>query len=174
MTNKITVSLIAAMSADGCIGLNSTHLSTEWTSKEDLQRFMAITKRAGAIIVGNTTFKTFPKGPLKERLNVVYTTRPNSKENTPNLLYTNDSPADLLQSLQNSNIKEVVICGGASIYKKFLPFVQKLYLTIEPILFGSGIRLWGDNSPIRQRLRLLSSTTTASGTIFADYEYEVL
>jgi dihydrofolate reductase len=148
---------MAAMSADGSIALHSNQLSTEWTSKEDLRRFMDITKKAGAIIVGNTTFKTFRKGPLKD--------------NTPNLLYTNDSPADLLRMLQESNIKEVVICGGGSVYKMFLPYIQKLYLTIEPVLFGSGVRLWGDGGePSLGKLQLLSSTTTAGGTIFLDYE----
>lgn len=170
MTDKITVSLMAAMSADGSIALHPNHLSTEWTSKEDLQRFISITKRAGALIIGNTTFKTFRKGPLQGRLNVVYTNQPNSKEDTVNLMYTNSSPSDLLLSLQNAGTKEVIICGGASIYKKFLPYVQKLYLTIEPVLFGSGIRLWGDNQTINKKLRLLSSTTTSGGTIFADYE----
>ena len=64
------VFILAAQTADGFIAKNHTHAAT-WTSKEDKQRFVELTKDAGVIVMGSTTFKTLPK-PLKNRLNVVY------------------------------------------------------------------------------------------------------
>ncbi len=51
------VSLLAAITADGFIGRDATHLA-DWTGKEDKKMFIELTKEAGTIVMGSRTFAT--------------------------------------------------------------------------------------------------------------------
>ena len=156
--------IIAAVTADGFIAKNEGH-GAFWTSKEDKARFVALTKRAGVIVMGSTTFKTLPR-PLKERTNIVYS-RDKTFEGAET---TQDNPVTLIKKLDERGFKKVAICGGASIYNMFMKsgVVDTLYLTIEPIIFGKGINLF--NSDLEYHLELISEEKTPTGTIMLEYK----
>ncbi len=170
----MNVFIIATQTADGFIAENSDHF-TAWSSKEDKKRFVEMTKAAGVVVMGSNTFKTLPH-PLKDRLNIVYTRSPekfsalNSTASAEGVEATNIAPADLIKNLAARGYTSVAICGGAEIYTLFMKsgVVSKLYLTIEPIVFGSGISLFSE--PIKEKLILKDSKTLESGTIFLDYD----
>lgn len=158
--------IIAALSADGYIAKDESHPAF-WTSKEDKRRFVELTKRAGVVVMGSTTYKTLPR-PLKERVNIVYS-RSKTFEGAET---TQKSPADLLKELEDRGFKEVAICGGSHIYAMFMKacLVDKIYLTIEPILFGKGIRLF--NEDILDHLKLEACGQTESGAILLEYSVD--
>lgn len=158
--------LIGALSSDGFIAKNAEHSPMNWTSKEDKHRFVELTKHARVVIMGANTYRTFPK-PLKDRLNVVYS---RSLQPTEGVEVTSDEPSVLIDSLVKRGYTEIAICGGAEIYTMFMKsgLVNYLYLTIEPVIFGSGVSLF--NKPVDVKLILESSTTTESGTIFNNYK----
>ncbi|CAN5371072.1 dihydrofolate reductase [soil metagenome] len=143
------VFIIAAVTADGYIARSTNELAN-WTSPEDKQHFTAMTKRAGIMVMGRTTYDTIGR-PLPGRKTVVYTSRPldNAEVET-----TQESPVDLLKRLEAAGFKEVAICGGAAIYSMFLQagVVDELYLTVEPILFGQGVPLYDQALDIRLKL----------------------
>ncbi|MCL5782229.1 MAG: dihydrofolate reductase, partial [Patescibacteria group bacterium] len=58
--------IIAALSADGYIARDEHHPAF-WTSKEDKKRFVELTKRAGVVIMGSTTYTTIAR-PLKDHV----------------------------------------------------------------------------------------------------------
>ena len=157
--------IIAALTSDGFIARESDHSPMQWTSKEDKQRFVELTKRAGVVVMGASTYKTFPK-PLKDRLNIVYS----RSQQFEGVETTTDEPAVLLKKLEERGYKEVAICGGSEIYSLFMEagVVDRLYLTIEPVIFGKGISLF--KRSIDQKLELVSSTQTEGGTIFVEYK----
>jgi dihydrofolate reductase len=159
--------IIAAMSADGYIARDSSLPSTAWTSKEDKKRFVAITKKAGVVIMGLNTWKTFGK-PLKDRLTVVYSPEPIA-DLPEGVEITAKSSADLLAELDGRGFKEAAICGGSQIYTMFMKsgLVNKLYLTIEPVVFGDGIRLFKEN--LDYKLKLIESIKTEDGTLLLEY-----
>jgi len=161
--------IIAALTADGYIGKHSTHAAM-WTSKEDKKRFIEITKRAGVIIMGQNTWKTLGK-PLKDRLNIVYSPTP-LEGITEGVEVTIKSPADLLKELEDRGFKEVAICGGSQIYTMFMKsgLVDTLYLTIEPIVFGDGMRLFKEDMDFK--LKLVSCVQTEGGTLLLEYKVE--
>jgi dihydrofolate reductase len=102
--------------------------------------------------MGRKTFATIGK-PLKNRLNVIMTSTPGVDE--PGLLeYTLATPAEILASLDARGYKEAAICGGSSVYSQFLKegLVDEVYLTVEPVLFGSGVPLASDFSRINMKL----------------------
>jgi len=155
----------AALTADGYIGRNAKHAAM-WTGKEDKKRFIEITKRAGVVIIGQNTWFTLGK-PLKDRLNIVYS--PTPLEPVAGMEVTMKSPADLLAELESRGFKEVAICGGSMIYTMFMKsgLVDTLYLTIEPLLFGDGIKLFKEELDFK--LSLVSSVQTESGALLLEY-----
>jgi dihydrofolate reductase len=158
--------IIAAMTADGYIGRDSAHAAM-WTGKEDKKRFVEITKRAGVIIMGQNTWKTLGR-PLKDRLNIVYSPVP-LKDAAEGVETTAKSPADLLKELEGRGFKEVAICGGSMIYSMFMKsgLIDTLYLTIEPIVFGDGMRLFKESMDFK--LKLVSSIATENGALLLEY-----
>lgn len=155
--------LIAALTADGFIGRDSTHLSTRWTSKEDAKFFRTKSKEAGVIIMGRKTYDTMGK-PLPGRINVVYTrqapagqaTLENATELEPGqLYYTSLAPAQVIEKLAQLGQTQLAVSGGASVYRQFLQagVVDELFLTIEPVLFGEGVRLLDQSTQLALQLR---------------------
>ena len=144
--NRPKVTLIAAMSIDGFIApLNQENLpSTVWTSTEDKQFFTQKSKEIGTLIMGSKTFETIGRA-LPERRSIVMTSQPQryTKFSDSNLVFTADSPEQILADLDAQVVKEVALCGGASIYSSFLQkgLVDELFLTVEPYIFGAGVKL---------------------------------
>ncbi len=164
----IKVFLIAAMSADGFIAKDAQHSPMHWSSKADKKRFVELTKKAGVVVMGSSTYKTIGQ-PLKERLNIVY-----SKNQTfPDVEMTNKSPIELITDLENRGFKEVAICGGSHIYTMFMKaaVVDYVYLTIEPIFFGKGMTIF--NEDLKYSLKLQSSQVSEStGTLLLEYKVD--
>jgi len=156
--------IIAAMTADGFIAKDDKHASFGWNSMEDKKRFIELTKRAGVVVMGSKTYATLP-GMLKERTNIVY-----SKSKTfEGAETTQKTPAELLKELENRGFKEVAICGGSHIYTMFIKsgLVDRMYLTVEPLLFGTGVSLF--NESINQHLTLVSAVQSDNGSLLLEY-----
>lgn len=155
--------IIAAMTADGYIAKETNH-GAFWTGKADKKRFVELTKRAGVVVMGLNTYKTLPR-PLKERTNIIY-----SPESVEGIETTTLPPADLIKNLEARGFKEVAICGGSTIYTMFMKakVVDTLYLTIEPIIFGSGLRLF--NEDMLFHLKLKSANESSDGALLLEYD----
>ena len=163
----IKVFIVAALTADGFIARDNSVPSTAWTSKVDKKRFSELSKRAGVIIMGSVTYDTIGRA-LPGRLNIVYT--PNERK-IDGVETTKKPPAELIADLEQRGIKEVAICGGSTIYTMFMKsgLVDTIYLTMEPVIFGSGVRLFKE--PIDAKLELVSSERVDNSTLL---EYKVL
>ena len=146
----MTTFLIASITADGLIARHPHHLA-DWTSREDKQFFVEMTKKAGVVIMGSNTYETVGR-PLKDRLNIVYS----REKNYEGVEITQKDPAELLKELEERGYKEVAICGGSTIYTMFMTagLVDKLYLTVEPVVFGAGMNLF--NKEFDRKLQLES------------------
>lgn len=146
------VILLAAITADGFIARDINHRA-DWTSPEDKRFFVDTTKDAGIMIMGSTTFNTIGKA-LPGRKTIVYTRNPGPYSDIANVETTSETPADLIQRLDAAGNTAVCICGGSSIYTLFIKsgLVTDIYLTVEPVLFGSGIKLFSEELSIKLSL----------------------
>ena len=108
--------LIAAITADGYIAKNATQISTSWTSKEDTKFFAERTKQAGVVVMGAHTYQTIGRA-LPDRRTIVYSSEPIE---TPGVEITTLSPRELVQKLESEGVRELAICGGATVYTMFL------------------------------------------------------
>jgi dihydrofolate reductase len=178
------VFIIVAISTDGFIAQSAHQPSVDWTSPEDKRLFHQRTKQAGVVVMGETTFATINSRylPLSERLNVIYSYKSRDelatqmgigveKVSDQSLQVTSLPPQQLVAQLQQAGFMEVAICGGSSIYSQFLQsgVVNKLFITVEPVIFGDGIKLF--NQPMQQQLKLIASTRlNEKGSILLEYE----
>ncbi len=162
------VFVIAAVTADGFIGRGAGHLA-DWTSREDKRLFVRLTKEAGVIVMGSRTFDTIGRA-LPDRQTIVYTSRP-EKYAGMGVETTAEKPDRLIKRLAGEGARGLAICGGASVYDLFIRagVVDELYLTIEPLLFGTGVHLLA--SEIEQRLELLGVQNLNENSLLLHYKF---
>jgi len=115
MTN---VWIIAAISENNVIGNGN---ALPWRIPEDLARFKALTL-GNTLIMGRKTFESIGR-PLPGRTTVVLT-RCNDFA-APGVLVAHDR-AEALSLVKGPN---AFVAGGADVYRLFLPFASKLFLT---------------------------------------------
>jgi len=184
MLTQPQVFLIAAISLDGFIAQDKTQSAVEWTSAEDNQFFHQKTKEAGVVIMGSSTYKTISSKylPLSQRLNIVYSSSLTDqlvsqlgidpqKIASNTLRTTSQSPNELIDQLAKEGHQQIAICGGSSIYTQFMQagLVQKMYLTVEPVIFGEGVKLF--NQPVKNKFTLLSSKVLNNqGSLLLEYQ----
>ena len=160
-----------AESLDGVIAHDKDHVAN-WTSKEDKQFFVAETRKGGAIVFGRNTFATFGDRPLPNRLNYVMTLDPADKKmEKPGLLefVVKASPAEVIKAMKSRGFKKLFIGGGSMINGLFLDakLIDEIWLTIEPKVFGSGLRVFSD---IQRDINLkLKSVKRANQTVILKY-----
>jgi dihydrofolate reductase len=162
--------LMAAVTIDGKIARNERHF-VDWSSKEDKKLFFRETKRAGVVIMGNNTYKTLPS-PLPGRLHIVLTANRSDKTDLPGVVeYTDRPPEEIVTGLEARGYSEAVLIGGAQVNSLFLKrgLVDELWLTIEPLIFGSGIDLLrGADFDLRARLTRIERLNE-TGTVHLRY-----
>jgi dihydrofolate reductase len=114
------ISIIAAVSDDGGIGKNNELL---WHIPEDLKRFKKLTI-GKSVIMGKKTWESLPRKPLPGRKNIVLTDIPYELINCAITAY---SMKDAVRKSDKN--EEVFVIGGGSIYRQFMPFADRLYIT---------------------------------------------
>ena len=139
------------MTVDGKIAKSSDHF-TDWTSTEDKKLFIEISKQCGVVIMGKKTFATFPS-PLKDRLNVVFTSEKNQQE-IAGVKWVSGEPEQILVELKKMGYTSALLGGGASLNTMFLEkkLINEIILTIEPKIFGVGIDLFNKDFNINLQL----------------------
>lgn len=117
------MNIIAAIDASNGIGKNNKLLAH---IPEDLKYFKDKTKK-NVVVMGYDTYMSLPKKPLQNRINIVLTSK---KVELKKTIVVN-SISELLSKCNHYEEKglEVYICGGASLYKQMMPYVNKLFIT---------------------------------------------
>jgi dihydrofolate reductase len=116
----MTISIIAALAKNRVIGKNN---KLPWNLPGDLKHFKKLTL-GKPIIMGQKTFESIGR-PLPGRTNIILSLDENFK---PQGCIVAHSIEETLKTLKHE--KEIMIAGGASVYKQFLPLVNKMYLTL--------------------------------------------
>lgn len=137
------INLIVAASSNNVIGVNNT---LPWHLPNDLKRFKLLTKNS-IVIMGRKTWESLPEKnrPLPNRLNYILT---NDKNYIANGGIVFNSIEDVIVKLKESKTNAFVI-GGGEIYKQFIPYTNKIYLTRvykkivgDAYLTGVDIKEW--------------------------------
>lgn len=116
----MSISIIVAIAENNAIGLKNKLL---WHISEDLKRFKKITS-GHKVIMGRNTFLSLPVRPLAGRTNIVISDIP--EEQFAGCTTVN-SVEQALETCPPD--EECFVIGGAMIYRQFLRYAKKLYIT---------------------------------------------
>lgn len=162
----IQVTLMMAITLDGKIARTSDQPAT-WTSPEDKALFIKTSKEFGVIMMGENTFKTFPKA-LAGRLNVVFSQ--NNNQAQENVKWAKGAPELVLAELENMGYNKALLIGGAYLNGLFFEnkLVSEMIITVEPKLFGQGLSLFDRNLDLD--LKLLEVSKLNENSIALHYK----
>ena len=119
------VSLIVARATNGIIGANNR---LPWHLPCDLKYFKRITL-GKPVIMGRKTFESIGH-PLPGRTNVVVTSNPDWQAPGVRVVLGLDGAFQLAKAQAELDAAgEIIIIGGATLYRDSLPFVDRIYLT---------------------------------------------
>ncbi len=117
------IKLIVAYDKNRLIGIGDQLV---WNIKEDLEHFKKETLNK-TILFGDVTFKGIGR-PLPNRKTVVLTLDTTYKFEHENVEICNDM-SDIINKYHNNPDEEIIIAGGATIYRLFLPYVDEFILS---------------------------------------------
>ena len=146
--------MMMAVTADGKIAHNDSHFP-DWTSREDKKLFAEVSKKHKVLMMGEKTYNTLP-GPLKGRLNVVFTLKKDLPE-TAGVKWVEGDPVDVLKELEKEGYTSALLGGGTYLNTLFLKnnLIDEIILTVEPKIFGSGLSLFDKQTDINLELKEL-------------------
>lgn len=114
--------MIVAVDETRAIGKDN-HLL--WHIPEDLKHFKELTT-GHTVIMGENTYYSIGR-PLPNRTNIVVTLNKDLSLSGCQVVYSID---DALALARQNEPEEAFVIGGASIYRQFLPMIDRLYLTL--------------------------------------------
>lgn len=121
------IALIAALTPDRVIGRDN---ELPWRIPDDLRHFKRLT-RGKPVIMGRRNYLSIGR-PLPDRTNIVLTRQPAFEAPGCRVVGT---PEAALEAAGDAD--EIMVIGGAEIYRLFLPQAQRMYLTwVEADLTG--------------------------------------
>ncbi|MCF8114170.1 MAG: dihydrofolate reductase family protein [Desulfotignum sp.] len=162
------VILLMAMTLDGKIARNKNQL-VDWTGKKDKQYFVAITRRAGVVIMGSRTFDTIGH-PLPARKNIVMTRDKTRKSDNNNLVFTDQSPGQIITDLKRQGFDQAALIGGSVVNSLFAKenLITRIHVTLVPAVFGQGLSLF--NTHLDLSLEYESSREIEAGHLLLTYK----
>jgi len=128
------VTLILARADNGVIGDGNR---IPWRIPDDLKRFKALTM-GKPIVMGRKTWESFPRKPLPGRTNIVISRDPNLV--APGAVVVH-SFEEALSRAAAEIPKDVMIVGGAEIYRVALPQATRIELTEVHEAFRGDVSL---------------------------------
>lgn len=159
------ISLFIAMSLDGYIADDKG--GVDWLNgygndDVNIDPYSEFAKTVDTILMGwNTYHQVVTQLSPKEWVYHEFTTyviTHNEHTSSEKIRFVNINPVDLVKKLKEENGKNVWICGGANLVQQLVneDFIDYYYISVIPILLGSGIRLF-ENGKYEMKLRLLNT-----------------
>ena len=145
--------LICATTLDGYIARHSNEI-TNWT--KDLKLFKNQTM-GYPVIMGSNTFKTL-QNELTGRNVIVF--------------HRNDNPNTIIKKLK-TRYKKIFIAGGGKTNERFMEYITDMYITPHPLMFGTGIKLFGNNK-LKIKTRLTKSIEIHESKGMFQYQFKIV
>jgi dihydrofolate reductase len=115
------ISIIVAIAKNYAIGRNNQLL---WHIPADLKRFKKITS-GHQVIMGKLTYESLPVRPLPNRKSIIITDKQGETFEGCTTVYSIEEALSFCNEQEES-----FIIGGGSVYRQFLPYCNKLYITL--------------------------------------------
>ena len=119
INKKPNLSIIVAIAQNGAIGKDNDLL---WHLGSDLKRFKKLTT-GHPVVMGRRTWDSLPKKPLPNRRNIVVTLDDVEFPDCETV-HSIEAAMELVKDED-----EAFVMGGATMYRLFMPFADRLYIT---------------------------------------------
>ena len=167
--------LYMAITANGYIAKEND--DTSWVSEVEWAGFSGMIKKYGNMIIGKRTYEAmvkndeFNKSNLNKIKTVVLTNDSSLKIENPNFIFTVKSPQDALNILKEQGFETIMVCGGGGANSSFIKenLIDEIYLDIEPIIFGRGIKVFAEID-FESKLKLLETKRISDNEIQLHYK----
>ena len=124
-SSSVTCALMVAAASNGVIGRDN---ELPWHLPKDLQYFKQTTM-GKPVIMGRKTFDSIGR-PLPGRANIVVTRQQNYQAEDVQVVHSLEQGLALAQQLAaEKSVDEVMVIGGAELYRQSLPSIERVYLT---------------------------------------------
>lgn len=162
--------LIAVQSLDGRLTRHDEP-GAGFASSEDQSLFRELLGNCDASVMGVSTYESararIRSHLTPDRLRFVLTSHPERRleDVVPGALeFTQGGPAEIVDRLRRLGKRRLAVLGGGVVNRLFLQagLVDELWLTVEPLVFGSGVPLCDGHCDARFRIgevRKLSDRT---------------
>jgi len=170
MPFQTKITLILLQSIDGFIARHQND-DLDWGSSQDKKIFAERTKKIGLMICGSNTYLKMNPKSFEGRKTIVITSRPEEiDKHVDNVEFFTGSPKELVSKLSKDGITEAALVGGGKLNGAFLQedLVDEIYLSLAPILFGTGVRGYGGNQ-LFNKFELISNEIISPSLILLHY-----
>ena len=158
-----------ATTANGYIAMGNDE--TPW-SDEEWESFSKFAKLVGNIIIGRRTYDIMKSDNTFDELGNPFTVvvSKTMTSNDGNISIVR-SPKEALEVLKEHNFTKALIAGGRMLNTSFMQenLVNDVYIDVEPLLFGEGIKLFSDSSFVA-RMKLINIKNLSRNVIQLHYE----
>lgn len=169
------VILYMAITLNGIIAKEDD--DTSWVTETEWRSYSGMIKKAGNMIIGRRTYEVmlenneFNKSNLNKIKIMVLTHDASLQIHNPKFVSIAKSPKEAINILHKQGFEMIMVCGGGGLNASFMKnnLVDEIYLDIEPIVFGKGIRLFEDSN-FESKLKLLEVKKFSLNEIQLHYE----
>ena len=144
MTSDIEIDIYLVMSLDGIVAVNESQDISAYSSREDRLFFLDSLKRYDSMLMGKSCYvKDAPPGIRR----IILTHNPPAAH-SPQDYYLSGHPRDIYRKMASMGCKKTALIGGPGTCFEFLKegLVDGLYLSVEPVTLGQGLRLFTSQS----------------------------
>lgn len=85
-----------------------------------------------------------------------------------NLEVTDEDPVAVVQHLKHEEGADIWLCGGGALAATLGDQIDRLILKRQPLLFGSGIPLFGERAYHPEQFDVVESVSYQSGVVFTE------
>ena len=166
---------IVVMSLDGCLTRHEEP-GTGFASTADHAFFQTALRTFDCSLLGRKTYEAGRESILRardgSRLQMVLTSTPDrfvTEARADHLEFRNAATADVVRELAGRGRTRCALLGGARLYEEACArrLLDELWVTIEPAVFGTGIRMFG--SPVDFHFELKDFERLESDTVLLKY-----
>jgi dihydrofolate reductase len=175
MNKNMKVILYMAITANGFIAKEND--DTGWVTETEWESFSGMIRKNGNMIIGKRTYEImvendeFGRSNLNEIKTVVLTNDTSLEIHNPEFISIATSPKEAINILHEQGFETIMVCGGGGSNASFMKenLIDEIYLDVEPIVFGKGIRLFAE-SDFEAKLKLLETKKLSDNEIQLHYQ----
>lgn len=166
------VTLYMAITANGFIAKENE--DTSFVSEVEWDSFRKMIKTIGNMIIGSRTYEIMRDGgefKNLENIRVIMVSENVNFQTITNNHSVAKASKDALAILEKEGFNTALVAGGETLNASFAAenLVDEIYLDIEPIVFGKGIRLFREND-FEAKLKLLETKKLSNDEVQLHYQ----